>query len=225
MKTNSDVKDVLNLRSIDNLSIIVLEKDVEGLREQDQLKESLDEVILNSVDWIPSLQVWKEVYQFQKCDIETVLNSNAENADIKPKFRVTCNRDGKDHKFTSMEAASLFGGALNDKYFWPVSMKEYDMEVVLNIKNNRVTIGIALTQKSLHFRNLVAFGPTTMRSTICYNMLRLAEIGPGDTVCDLMCGSGAIPLESSINWPTAFNIANESHEKGIENTFGQLHCV
>lgn len=55
--------------------------------------------------------------------------------------------------------------------------------------------GIALTKESKHRRNINFFGPTTLRATICYNMLRLAEPKTGDIIIDPMCGGGSIPIE------------------------------
>jgi 23S rRNA G2445 N2-methylase RlmL len=55
--------------------------------------------------------------------------------------------------------------------------------------------GIALTKESKHRRNINFFGPTTLRATICYNMLRLAQPKAGDIIIDPMCGGGSIPIE------------------------------
>lgn len=52
-----------------------------------------------------------------------------------------------------------------------------------------------ITEKSLHRRNIVYFGPTTLRSTICYNLLRLADPKTGDVVIDPLGGGGSIPIE------------------------------
>lgn len=45
-------------------------------------------------------------------------------------------------------------------------------QVLLNIHNEEVVVGVALTEESLHRRNITHFGPTTLRSTLCYGMLR-----------------------------------------------------
>lgn len=55
--------------------------------------------------------------------------------------------------------------------------------------------GIALTKESKHHRNINFFGPTTLRATICYNLLRLAQPKVGDIIIDPMCGGGSIPIE------------------------------
>ena len=91
---------------------------------------------------------------------------------LMPAFRVTCNRTGSNHCFDSMGAAANFGGGVNEYFGWNVSMKNFDIEVLLNIDDDAVRVCIALTKESLHKRNLVAFGHTTLRPTIAYCMLR-----------------------------------------------------
>ena len=90
----------------------------------------------------------------------------------KPTFRVTCNRTGEGHSFDSMCAAANFGDAVQTYFGWNVDMKNFDIEVILNIEDRDVSVGIGLTKQSLHRRNLSSFGPTTLRPTIAYNMLR-----------------------------------------------------
>lgn len=89
-----------------------------------------------------------------------------------PSFRVTCNRTGDRHNFSSMLAAANFGGAVHDYFNWNVDMKNFDIEVIVNIDDKIVSVCLALTRASLHNRNLSSFGPTTLRPTIAHNMLR-----------------------------------------------------
>ena len=91
---------------------------------------------------------------------------------LKPAFRVTCNRVGDNHNFDSMTAAANFGGAIYRYFGWNVEMKNFDIEVMLNIEDEEVTVCIGLTRESLHRRNIDYFGPTTLRPTLAYNMLR-----------------------------------------------------
>ena len=90
-------------------------------------------------------------------------------------FRVTCTRIGKKHPFSSMEAASRFGAGLARCFGWKVSMKNYDVEVLLDIHSDSATVGIALTRESKYRRNIAHFGPTTLRSTIAYGLLRYQQ--------------------------------------------------
>ena len=96
---------------------------------------------------------------------------------MKPAFRVTCNRVGEHHNFDSMTAAANFGGAIYRYFGWNVEMKNFDIEVMLNIEDEEVTVGIGLTRESLHRRDIGHFGPTTLRPTLAYNMLRYGRKG------------------------------------------------
>uniref|UniRef100_UPI00398E50CF tRNA (guanine(6)-N2)-methyltransferase THUMP3 isoform X2 n=1 Tax=Pristiophorus japonicus TaxID=55135 RepID=UPI00398E50CF len=114
------------------------------------------------------------------------------------RFRVTCNRAGEKHSFTSMEAAREFGGAVQDLFQWKADMTKFDVEILLNIHDDEVVVGIALTEESLHRRNITHFGPTTLRSTLAYGMLRLCNPQSTDIIIDPMCGTGAIPIEDRL---------------------------
>ena len=100
-------------------------------------------------------------------------------ASLLPRFRVTCNRTGNNHSFSSPEAAAKFGGGINDWFGWRVDLSNPDIEVLLNIVNGSIVIGVALTKGSRGKRNIAHFGPTTLKSSIAYCMLQLANIQPG----------------------------------------------
>lgn len=100
-------------------------------------------------------------------------------SNLLPQFRVTCTRTGNKHGFSSPEAAAKFGGGINDWFGWRVNLSNPDIEVLLNIVNGNVVIGIALTKESRGKRNITHFGPTTLKSSIAYCMLQLANIQPG----------------------------------------------
>jgi len=137
------------------------------------------------------------------------------------RYRVTCERTGK-HSFESNDVAKVVGGELQEKYHWIVDLYSYYLEIVCkvmqskkdtnsltnyciifsNLKNDVKNLILDLmlthfrvTHESKHRRNIANFGPTTLRSTICYNLLRLAHPKPGDLIIDPMCGGGSIPIE------------------------------
>ena len=93
-----------------------------------------------------------------------------------PSFRVTCNRSGEGHNFSSMAAAANLGGGIYNYFGWNVKMTEMDIEVIMNISNQEVTVGIALTREALHKGNIKEFGMTTLRPSICYGLLRYSTI-------------------------------------------------
>ncbi|MBN3294014.1 THUM3 protein, partial [Polypterus senegalus] len=141
------------------------------------------------------------------------------------KFRVTCSRAGEKHNFTSNEAARDFGGAVQDFFLWKPDMTKFDIEVLLNIHNEEVVVGISLTEESLHRRNITHFGPTTLRSTLAYGMLRLCDPLPSDVIIDPMCGSGAIPLEGSIEWPHSFFISGDNNTLATNRTVNNINYI
>ncbi|XP_051271162.1 THUMP domain-containing protein 3 [Dicentrarchus labrax] len=138
------------------------------------------------------------------------------------KFRVTCNRAGDKHSFSSNEAARDFGGAVQEFFQWKADMTKFDVEVLLNIHNEEVIIGIALTEESLHRRNISHFGPTTLRSTLCYGMLRLCKPQVSDIILDPMCGTGAIPLEGAIEFNSSFYIAGDNYDMAVNRTVNNI---
>ncbi|NXH11377.1 THUM3 protein, partial [Bucco capensis] len=138
------------------------------------------------------------------------------------KFRVTCNRAGDKHSFTSNEAARDFGGAVQEHFQWKADMTGFDVEVLLNIHNNEVVVGIALTEESLHRRNITHFGPTTLRSTLAYGMLRLCDPQPTDIIVDPMCGTGAIPIEGATEWPSCYHIAGDNNPQAVKRAANNI---
>ena len=72
-------------------------------------------------------------------------------------------------------------------------------QVLLNIANNEMVIGVALTEESLHRRNITHFGPTTLRSTLAYGMLRSSALprAPMHTCCFM-----SIIVKSFTLWPS-----------------------
>ncbi|NWI12574.1 THUM3 protein, partial [Crypturellus soui] len=141
------------------------------------------------------------------------------------KFRVTCNRAGDKHSFTSNEAARDFGGAVQEHFQWKADMTNFDVEVLLNIHNNEVVVGIALTEESLHRRNITHFGPTTLRSTLAYGMLRLCDPQPTDIIIDPMCGTGAIPIEGATEWPSCYHIAGDNNPQAVKRAANNISSL
>ncbi|XP_039742576.1 tRNA (guanine(6)-N(2))-methyltransferase THUMP3 isoform X2 [Pteropus medius] len=133
------------------------------------------------------------------CKDETDESSREETDTEVLKFRVTCNRAGEKHCFSSTEAARDFGGAVQDYFKWKADMTNFDVEVLLNIHDNEIIVGIALTEESLHRRNITHFGPTTLRSTLAYGMLSKLSWGlPIDAIqwdiCNLPLRTGSVDI-------------------------------
>ena len=64
-------------------------------------------------------------------DLETCAQDSEEGAPKAKilKFRVTCNRAGDKHSFSSNEVARDFGGAVQEFFQWKADMTKFDIEV------------------------------------------------------------------------------------------------
>ena len=102
-------------------------------------------------------------------------------------FRVTCTRGGRKHSFSSPDAARSFGAGLARYFDWKVQLKGADIEVLLAIMGNEVRVGVALNREAKFKRNISHFGPTTLRATIGYGMLRCVCVYVCVCVCVCVC--------------------------------------
>lgn len=206
------------LQSVDNIYVTIYKEENMSLADVDQTQ--LGTVFTQAIeasDWKTGIAVWKQACAFEKCDISKILDRLPNDDNVKPSFRVSCNRTGKQ-KFTSPEACCLFGGLINDIFHWPVSLKNFDLEILVTIKEKSLGVSLCLSKESLYQRHIVNYGVTSLRGTIAFNLIQVADIQPGDIVCDPLCGSGVIPIETAHNWPNAFVLAADSNAVAIEKT-------
>ena len=227
--TDSHVKDILKLRSICNLFVILHDEYVDEA-EMPSDSASLTDFLMKAGDkcsWQEGLKIWKESSKFQ-LDIDKLLTNSDSLRAEQPKFRVSSNRYGQRHKFTSPEICSIFGHVVDTKFGWPIKMKDYDLEIMANFNENRFYVALTLTSGSLDFRNIVNTGLTTLKATTCYALLRLAQIQPGDIVIDPMAGSGAIPVECCACWSKewlAYTIASEWKQVALDKCRENIDAI
>ena len=132
-----EVKNALKLRCVDNVYVILGVFPVFDFKAETD--ECLDRLIktVPGLNWAKSLRAWNQVFAFDGpvYELDEAKRAKLENV---PKFRCTCYRSGDNHGFSSMDAAKHVGGAIQDLFKWKVQMKDYDIEVVLNIDINQV---------------------------------------------------------------------------------------
>ncbi|XP_034239320.1 uncharacterized protein LOC117644159 [Thrips palmi] len=157
-------------------------------------------------------------------EIEREIDADVPSSERVLRFRATCFRVGK-HSFGSMEVAREFGGELQDKFNWVVDLVNFNAEIVLFLFKDSAQVSIALTKRSLHRRNISFFGPTTLRSTVCHNLLRLADIQQGDIVLDPLAGGGSIPIEGAMSFPGTFHIGGDIHPKACSRFYSNVRCL
>lgn len=148
--------------------------------------------------------------------------SESKESDIL-RYRVTCERTGK-HVFESKDVARITGEVVQDKYHWIVNLTKYHLEVVCKLIDDLLITHLRVTHESKHRRNIASFGPTTLRSTICYNLLRLANPKPGDIIIDPMCGGGSIPVEATLAYPCSYVLCGDNNSRAVERTKSNMNA-
>lgn len=234
---------VQEMRSIDNIFIIgnVLKLSFCGTDKEADLQLCKD-AVHNNMKLEKALNMWKHVTQFSGKIYPSIneYEEAAKNHDVfvnisesivpkkrkrgeNPagakendllKFRVTCERTGK-HSFESCDVARTIGGELQDKFHWLVDLSMYHLEILCKIVQDEMVTQLRVTHESKHHRNIMYFGPTTLRATICYNLLRLAHPKPGDIIIDPMCGGGSIPIEGGLVYENAYVLCGDNHVKAV----------
>nr|XP_050867244.1 tRNA (guanine(6)-N2)-methyltransferase THUMP3-like isoform X1 [Vespula vulgaris] len=233
---------VQEMRSIDNIFIVgsILKLMFDGINKEADLKLCTN-VVHNNVKLEKALNAWKSITQFPGKVYPTIneyeealkhdkifdnlkatsskirkRGQNPADAEINDvlRYRVTCERIGT-HSFESPEAARIIGGELQDKYHWLVDLSTYHLEIICKIIKNEIVTQLRITHESKHHRNIMHFGPTTLRATICYNLLRLAHPNPGDIIIDPMCGSGSIPIEGGLAYENSYMLCGDNHTKAV----------
>ena len=123
---------------------------------------------------VPSIPHFKqaEVKKLSDLCASVLEHDRTTSEDDRTTFRVTCTRSGTNHCVSSMDVAKHFGSGIVVMFGWKVKLVDPDIEVLVSIVDNDCVISVALTQDSRHIRNITHFGPTTLRSTIAYGLVR-----------------------------------------------------
>ena len=226
----SQIHKIRSIRSIENLYAIVTHLPVYCSSKEETFAKF--QTLPYELDWSPSLESWKIFNQAHDKIITPLSKEIRDNLEEHGsnilKFRSSCHRAGakSQHSFGSPDIERLFGGVCQDYFGWNVSLKHFDVEIFIWVYENQdVMVGITLTNESLSVRNIVKFGPTTLRPCICYCLSRTVSIQPGELVIDPMCGSGSIPIESAIAWPKAFYLGADSFPLAPVNTAENIRNI
>ena len=124
------------------------------------------------MQWAMPLKVWSH-YNMAALSPDHKVRVQEDGGEPRPiTFRVTCTRRGRQHSFSSMEAAGSLGHGLAERFGWKVQMKNADVNVLLWVTGDDMEVGVALNRESRFKRNITHFGPTSLRPTIAYSMIR-----------------------------------------------------
>ena len=141
---------------------------------------------------------------------ETVKTLDLPPMDGAGTFRATTVRQG-DHDFTSMDVQQYAGGALDARYDAAVDLEEYDVEVRVDVHDDRCLVSVQHTREALSRRQARLFQPrAALKPNVAYALLRLAHLDePPDVLLDPFCGSGTILWEAGALWPETRLVGND----------------
>jgi len=133
--------------------------------------------------------------------------------DKKTTFRVTCKKI-KNETLSSEEIAGNIGALIienikkNKKYKQKVELDNPDITFLIYINNQTAYFGIDFSGRDLHKREYKLFAhPASLRSTIAYSLIRIADLKNKEILLDPFCHSGEIPIEAALlttNFPLNF---------------------
>lgn len=120
-------------------------------------------------------------------------------------FAVVTRRKGR-HNFTSIDVSREVGRAIIDSYLKEkrvrlgVNLDKPDVIVRVYVSDDRVMGGVDTTgQVSLHRRGYRVYQhPASLKTTIAYGLLRIADWKFEESLVDPMCGGGTIPIEAAL---------------------------
>jgi len=155
---------------------------------------------------------------FSMCDTKTELDKQVGNVE-NILFRCSAARIGKAQKITSMKCASIFGAAINDFAKWNFNLTDYNCHIMFYLLGKSAQINLLLTNDSLHRRNIIHHGITTLRPTICHGLLREAQLDTGEIILDPMVGCGSIPIEGALcSGSRAYYIGSDIWHPAVRRT-------
>ncbi|KAI0216562.1 THUMP domain-containing protein 2 [Lamellibrachia satsuma] len=133
---------------------------------------------------------------------------------IEPTFRVSCKCSGSAAKFfTPQHLSKVVGHQLKKQTGWKVQLRKPLLEVMVQINNGGLTVGVPLCEQPLSHRPYIK--TIGLRSTLAWILTQLAKIQHGDIVLDPMCGSGTILVEAARSSPDAIYFGSDTSNRQL----------
>lgn len=116
----------------------------------------------------------------------------------KPTLRLVVQKTG-EHGYRRLDAHKALVRGLAGKLpsSWKFAEENAAIEIWLTIHGNVAVCGVRLSDRTMRHRKYkVEHLPASLRPTVAAAMVRLADIKPGNTVVDPMCGAGTLLAEA-----------------------------
>lgn len=171
--------------------------------------------------WEKAFKLWREVFPSsvvpQLCPKSRPETENYTKPVDTLSFKVKGRRRGDKSQVSSQNGAARLGEIIYESYHcFDVSMRNYDMEVMLDMNKEQLLMAISLTRERVSIRNRVACGPTTLDAANAYALLKWANVQPGEIVYDPMAGAGTIPIEGSHIYPHSHFIISDHSMQNMD---------
>lgn len=116
-------------------------------------------------------------------------------------FRVSCQRYGQ-HEFQSIDVQRHLGSILHERFQIPANLEKPDLNVRVDWLGSLVFVGYQLNGQEL-FKTMERpfHHRAATKESLAVAMLMLSEMKDGDTMLDLTCGSGTIPITAAQLFP------------------------
>ena len=211
-----------------------LAMDLSGLAELHRMATSAP-----SGAWDAAVQTW-QFAQAASVTAAAVSPTNAStpadavSAALRPTFCVrACRRNTRHkHEYTRVDVERTVGAAIHERFGWPVSLKEPELNVYVEVADDTAVIAIGLRpEASFKARRRVeteaGVGATPLRRSTCYAMIHLCALEPGAVCVDAMCGTGSLPIEGAINFSRAVHMGGDIAAEDIKKArqSAALQCV
>lgn len=240
LTTNPGIEDVVEKELYDRASqmgckIETIKRQPFDLQGQ-VLVESQDEKLAEVACKARSLfHVMRQVYHFSLTPEEdplpqiheTIIGLDIPEMHSAQTFRVTTKRSG-GHQFKSADVQKIAGAALNKHYGTAVSLDNYDVNVRVDVYDRLCLVSVQLTREGLDRRQKKLWRPRiSLKTTIAYGMLHLAQLEGTGRLLDPFCGSGTILIEAASLFPSLELYGSDRREEAIKGTQENLmanHC-
>ena len=136
----------------------------------------------------------------------------------KPTYRLVAQMNGV-HGYRRVDALKAMSRGLAGKLpaSWKHAEENAAIEIWLTIDGAMAICGMRLSDKTMRHRTYKhEHLPASIRPTVAAAMVRLADLKPGQTVLDPMCGAGTLLAEAFLS---------TKGKKGADGAAWQLHLV
>ena len=112
-------------------------------------------------------------------------------------FRVTANRDKEALiGFTSTEVERATGAIVHERLGWPVALKDFRCRVYVRIDVTEISVGFEVPLGRATDRGVQNHSAMSLRQSIAFLLVELADIQKSHVVLDPMCGGASVLLQA-----------------------------